>query len=450
VNEPQQTGLPIRRPQNTILRLALVLGGLLLGCPPGVLRADNLDLALLDHGEELVQECQTKGYKVVGTLKFRVHIGNAGKGKTEPLGRGEPLASNLADRLENLLVINTGPKYPLKVIHAAGKAAGNRDIRVNLGKPATLFNGPYELAWGTERVRTADAFFTGEVVLADDLRTAKVHLDCLDKTAKLIRRLSSFTVDVDRSILADAGLPFHLDPVARQLGSPDKLDRAAILSAQNLRKGGTGGATREPDLVHVTVYPLNAGRLGEKALLPRKGNQPALLPFPPGGQSIGLRVENPGPNRVGVFLKVAGRSTKGEQIDEGNRCSRWIIEPGKEKSITGYLLKPEREKAPLLTIRRTTESDVIPAVDDLIEWCVYVPAAEEQPRPTISLRGLDETERRRSNGTLERLQTHLLRRAGIKRNVKRSVETDDVPVVPGEEILQKAVFAEYCRIRFSD
>jgi hypothetical protein len=450
VDEPQST-LPEGRAQNTTLHLALVLGGLFVSCCSGEARADNLDQALYEQGPLLIQDCQTKNHQNVGTLKFRVQIGNSAPSGPNPLGRGEPLASNLADRLENLLVIfNHGLKTPLQIIRSAGKVAGQKDLNANTRSPAALkklFEGIYPLAWGGARV-SAHAFFTGEVILSEDLQTARVAIVCLDKGSPSPRPVTAFTVKLDRSILADVGLPFHLDSKARQSRPPDLFDQAAIASALALRKkAGSVPATREPELVQVTVL---ANKVDSPPFLlrPRSESQPALLPLPKVGEKISLRLKNPGPGRVGVFLKVSGRSTRGEQIDEGTRCSRWILDPGKETTVSGYLgFNP-----PLpFMIRSAAPSNVMPAVEDLIEWCVYAagPGEEETPRPTISLRGLDENERKRSSTwSLEVLQGRLQRRAGLPRGVKRSVEADVPQVIPGEEALQKAVFAEYRRLRF--
>src|SRR4051812_34683679 len=103
------TGGQTMRTLGTPFRLAAVATLLFfLGAP---LRADNLDLQLVQVGPRLLKQCRDKGYRNVGTLKFRVQIGNTpAPGTSGPLegglpvvppGVGEPLSSNLADRLEN-------------------------------------------------------------------------------------------------------------------------------------------------------------------------------------------------------------------------------------------------------------------------------------------------------------------------------------------------------------
>src|SRR4051794_26637872 len=90
--------------QHTVRALA-ILTTLTVALGSGAARADNIDLKLLGQGPRLIQECKERGYQRVGTLKFRVKV----PGQSD-LFATEPLCSNLADRLENLLVLSIDPK----------------------------------------------------------------------------------------------------------------------------------------------------------------------------------------------------------------------------------------------------------------------------------------------------------------------------------------------------
>src|SRR5262245_54579516 len=62
-------------------------------------RADNLDKALLEHRKALVQKCVKAGWKIVGVAKFTVKLPG------DKLGSRDPLSCNLADRVENALIL---------------------------------------------------------------------------------------------------------------------------------------------------------------------------------------------------------------------------------------------------------------------------------------------------------------------------------------------------------
>src|SRR5262245_5631051 len=111
--------------------------------PPA--RADNLDAALVKQAPALFMHCfQKQRYKNVGTLRFRVQLPG-----TKPAFDVEPLCSNLADRLENLLVLAGEPGRAPGVIHAATAAALARAPEAAYSTAAgrkLLFAGTYPLA----------------------------------------------------------------------------------------------------------------------------------------------------------------------------------------------------------------------------------------------------------------------------------------------------------------
>src|SRR5262249_13206672 len=123
-------------------------------------RADSLDRKLLEVGPQLIKHCRDKGCKTVGTLKFQVKLG-PGPARLDV----EPLCSNLADRVENLLGLPGGPdeRTALGVLHSAGPAAALRDARATYATAEgrkELLAGSYPLAWGGKKA-SPDAFLTG-------------------------------------------------------------------------------------------------------------------------------------------------------------------------------------------------------------------------------------------------------------------------------------------------
>src|SRR5262245_20072035 len=115
-------------------------------------RADVLDAALLKHGNKIVKGCTDAGHKVVGVVRFQVRVPGVGPNI-------EPLSSNLASRVENLLVL-ADEKKQLKVIRGIGAQAGLRGLETK--SISALFPYKYGLAWGKERLKP-DAVLYGSV-----------------------------------------------------------------------------------------------------------------------------------------------------------------------------------------------------------------------------------------------------------------------------------------------
>src|SRR4051812_30831772 len=85
------------KPGATFLALTLAWAG------SGAARADNLDQKLLEHAPKIVEALHAKGYKNVGVLRFRAHLGH----KADSFKVGA-INGNLVQRLENALIINLG------------------------------------------------------------------------------------------------------------------------------------------------------------------------------------------------------------------------------------------------------------------------------------------------------------------------------------------------------
>jgi hypothetical protein len=411
-------------------------------------RADNLDLKLLDHANGLVRECRERGWRNVGTIKFQAKL--EGQPTAPPL---EPLASNLADRLENLLVIASEvdrlpePKREerpeLNIIRAAGEAAAAKDAHAGVltlrGRKA-LFEYPYPLAWGNTKV-SADAFLTGEVEFAADLRTVRVRIDCFDRSG-VVKKLLAFQVEADRSLLSDAGLAFQLERTARRTKGPAGLDQAAVAAAVTRLKEPPSSPKFRSEFVQVgvvvdgKVQPTEPTRCG------------GAVPAPRIGRSVTVRLKNLTAQRLGVLLKVGGRNSVGEGIDEGVRSRRWLLEPEKEYTIRGYRLGDGvGGLRPFKLPSGTPRAELIPDTGEVIEIQVFLLAEPEEKSKKVSLRGLSAAERSGSGAwSFRELQSRLVRRCGLRKVTARTVEPDEtIPSIQDE--LSGAMFAEYRRIR---
>jgi hypothetical protein len=415
--------------------LALTLLAVLLAGPA---RADNLDRKLADLGEKLLAHCRAGGYKSVGTLKFRVKLG-----KSAPSLAVEPLCSNMAERLETLLIASNEPKKPVAVLHAAGLVASEKDLRSTYRSAEgrkKLFGYSYPLAWGEDR-RKADAFFTGQVDIPPDLKRARVTIECFD-AKKAPAKVLSFDVDVDRGILADAGLYFALEARDLKTATPVKLDQQAVAcAAKKLAEGITSSHLPAAALVECqVVLGGKAAAVRPSRTLPGEGTVPAPAP----GQSLALKVKNLTKQRVGLVLKFGGSNTIDEENEEGLRARKWMLAPGKVYTITSYHSLDGKKTWPF-RVAPVVASELAPALGDLIEVAAFVAGEKEDKRADISLRGFSKREwRTLDKRKLADLRDRLRDRVGISEF--RLVRP---PGPPDKEMarLPNPTFLEYRRVR---
>jgi hypothetical protein len=435
------TTRPRPRPPTTRRLAALAV---LLALAPAA-RADNLDLKLIEYGPRLIELCREKGYKNVGVLKFRL-----GVGKRTPALTADPLCSNLAERVENLLVIANNTKQPVGVLRAAGESAAARDLKATHETAAgrkKLFTYSYPLAWGGRRA-SADAFLAGAVEVAGDFQSALVTIESF--TAKAApAKLLSFKVQTDRALLADAGLPFTLERREKLARDSAEVDRLAVKCAHTLRRVG-GLSASAPVLVKLSV-------LVDGKEQPARGSPgvagESLVARPRPGARLGLRVKNVAGQPIGVVLKVGGRNTLGAQVDEPGRCRMWLLEPDEERTIKGYHLGEKFEDLRPLKAPDAAARGPLASPADLIEVAAFVSAAKPDPRPRVSLRGLSPPERAEVQALkLEVLQLRLRRRGGLKVRLlvgRREIvpeEPQAVRLTP--YTLANAALVEYRRVRF--
>jgi hypothetical protein len=414
---------------------------------PGRGKADNIDLALLEAGPKLLAQIRKQKYKRVGVLKFRVRLG-----KQASRLDIEPVCGNMADRLENLLVLLLEREKDLGVLHAASRAAADRDSRATYATREgrkKLLAGAYPLAWGNARERP-DAFLTGRVLFEPDLRNATVVLEAFDSSLTM-RVLDRLRVRVDRGMLADAGLGFSLpQAVWAKAKTTAELDEAASAQARSLLEKNT---RRRARLIDLGVYLKDDGQ--RVASDPRTPGGGLVRASDEGG--LTLRVRTNSPKQVGLVLKVSGRSAFKRQSDEMARCQKWIFPPGAEPLVVrGYLLEVQGRKWTPFSGRGRAAlapaASLAPAVGGAIEAGVFVTGRCSDESKGVSFRGLPPEERGKKLLTFASLQSALMRRCGVK--VKAStvarqvVAAQPVPPQPiGGVRLDNPILVEYTRIR---
>jgi hypothetical protein len=330
-------------------------------------RAANLDKALLDNAPDLLVALKKAEVKTVGVLPFSVKRG------TRPASfDAAPLSAGLPGRLENALILRQTNQEAraMKVVRdAAGTAAKARvgAWTKNEDSFKKLFATKYELAWGDSKL-PADAFLTGEVRLTGDMKTAEVVVNYVKadswKDGKpAMTELGKFKVKTDRSLLRDAGYNAVVSralirkPAAR--ATAEDLDNDAIEQVTEEEKGTKPAPdVKEPEShapESVAGLKLEIEYDGVKQdVKAEAGGEGAKQPTytvaaPKPGQKVVLYLTRvaEGENKLGLVLRVNGRSTWEQQDMAPMNCRKWILDAksiGKREDFKGYYRESEDGK----------------------------------------------------------------------------------------------------------
>lgn len=329
MNQHTRTGLKGRAGWLLLTAAVLALG-------PSLARADNLDRELVKKAPEILAHLQKQGYKNVGVLKFMVK-----KGKSDLSFNSGALNHNLATRLENALILAVDPEKPVGIIRDATAAAAIADPKHTHLTPegrSSLFKISYTLAWGNQKV-AADAFLSGIVALSPDMKETSVHFVIFDRKSAKLEDLKNATIKVstDRSILADSGQSFVLSK--RSMTKRDGFDEEATANSASL-DGTTPTPTPTPGTsIFDTYLKLDIKYDGQvQTLTPdsASGGEFKMAANPKEGQKVEFVLNNTSGQRLGVVVKVNGRSTFNQQEDEDERCALWVLEPGASATLRGF------------------------------------------------------------------------------------------------------------------
>jgi len=437
----------------------LTLATGLLALLPGLARADKLDKKLNETAPEIVNYVKDKGYKNVGVLKFRAQRGN------QPAGFSTgPINGNLAERLENLLVIHSGDdKGPMfGVIHDAGQAAQQQKVgswSTSAAERNNLFEKTYPLAWGTSKVK-ADAFLTGKVATTGDLKKTTVTIQAFSKGSPTPVKVAEFTVDTDASMVRDMGYSFAL--TARQRSSLVKsrdaegelvLEQANKQQPQpqpqpqpkteDTKTDDPPPVVLKPQKPQVTASPDNLAGIevkvksGDDTVEIKQAGSEFQLECPAKGKPIAILLTNKTDKKLGVVLKVAGMSTIGQEKDESVLCRKWVIPAGKTYTVRGFYLAPDYAK--YLPFTALDGDAAIKAKADLGDKAQFVQVdvfdnvegdKEDKLISKASARGLPRVKDRSARATYPELRNELLKQAGLKK--ARSKDGESI-IVPADE-----------------
>jgi len=360
-------------------------------------RADNIDVGLIKKAPEILKYLKDKKYKNVGVLRFQLK-----KGGGKATYAAGPINRNVADRLENVLLMEIDPNNPVGVIRDASAVAAKNApkkhwVEGDAAQRATLFGYTYPLAWETDKVKP-DAFLHGIVKLSEDMRTTTVLVACFDGKSDDEHTVCKFDVKTDRTILADSGQSYVLSRgIVKKRGVEtdngkktkdgknldDLLNEDAVNSAKDrdqkkVGNGGNGGnkpsALANEYLDFEVFYDDQSQPITGD---PNEGGELRINP-PRTGQTVEFRMKKKTQDDIGVVLFVNGTSTLEYMRDPPEKCRRWIFPAdGQSYWIRGYVDEND--------VR--TPFKIVGAGDDLIkneladrlgliEACVFLKGSE--------------------------------------------------------------------------
>jgi hypothetical protein len=308
------------------------------------LRADVIDDALRDEAPRVMKFIKDHGYHTIGVLKFAVKKGRA----PASLNTGT-LNSRIARSLEHALILLNDPNKPIDIVLDASKAAAAHSrgatFRSATGRRG-LLEQQYPVAWGQSH-KQSDAFITGEVVVATDMKTLSLVIAAFDrrKPDALAEVLKTKELPMSRNVLAGIGQSYLLPRGISHRGPGDG-DQAAANDAASRDKTGANPTSDSDDPVKLqilyddgpvslTTDPANPGELKI-----RRNN----AVDPKEGQKVKFTIANTTQDTVGVVLAIDGKSTLfAEDLTskQPGDCTKWILGPGQSYTIEGFYMSED-------------------------------------------------------------------------------------------------------------
>jgi len=356
-------------------------------------RADHLDEALIKQSKKIMEDLRTHDYKQVAILKFKVERPDGTITYDAGLING-----NLANRLENALILANDLDQPIGITRNAGLTAAKAAAAKTIGQPTTadgresMFKLEYPLAWGTDKVKV-DAFLTGVVKLSADMKEIEVTVQAFDKKKPAdLRTVAKLTAPADRSILSDLGQSFL---VKRSINNSDETqDKEAIDSAASLDKQKPKTVnvnnTAVSELVELKVFydgipvdfSANPSSFGAVKLAEPRENQ-----------KVHFALKNKSEKRVAVALRVNGRNTTVEDEEnlQPNEYTKWVIPAGQECIVEGFYSadgKSFKLFAVLSDDATAREAALNPALRGLIQMDVFVEGSKREDKNLFSSRNI--------------------------------------------------------------
>jgi hypothetical protein len=316
---------------------------------------DNLDAALVKEAPKILKKLRDHKYANVGVLKFLV----AQDGGT-PRDNVGPLNRTLADRLEVALILAMDEKDSgLGIIIGAGEAVARShkvaDHRTPEGRAKLFTVGKdlqeslFKVPWKSDEKIMPDAFLTGEVRVSKDRTKSEVRVLLFDKDkpAAEPEEVTTFTAVNDPRTVTDLGLPYKARGGINPFKPPDdpsqllvKVDPAAPRPeddrdalqkrAEEQKKLLTKESPVELEILYGKEVQLVHTDPGDSY----RSNVLLRVDTPKKGQEVTFRLTNKKQEKVGVVLRINGRSTIFNEEQDAAACHKWILSPKGEKGCS--------------------------------------------------------------------------------------------------------------------
>ena len=313
-------------------------------------RADDavsIDRALKQRAPEIKKYLLDHSYKNVGVLKF---LASASDGKPrDDLGA---FNRTLADRLEVALVLSLDADDEDKIsilTHASDvvKNSGD-DHRTEAGRAAFFADHPLAIrrAWVLPKQSEsapADAFLTGEAVLARDCKTVTLSIQIFGRDdPKTLHTIGKeFTAAVDPRTLTECDVSYAHHKGAKENWDDTPTDQVTKLDVVTPTFPGahalppdkeTDRQQQWKNLLKQSPVKLEI-RYNGKLVTINEGT----VPTPGLNDKVTFTLENTDPETTyGVVLKINGDSTIDKQTLPPLDCYKWVLAPGKKITINGY------------------------------------------------------------------------------------------------------------------
>jgi hypothetical protein len=365
------------------------------GMAPARAQADVIDDALREEAPKIMKYIKDHGYHTVGVLKFVVKKGN----QPVSLNAGT-LNTKIARSLEHALILLNDPSKPIDIIKDASKAAAGQSRSATFRSPKGrrgLLDHTYPLAWGPQH-KHPDAFLTGEVLVAKDMKTLTLVIAAFDrkKPDTLAEVLQVKNLPVNRDILAGIGQSFVLPRKLSHHGARD-LDEAASTDAAANDKTGASPASDADDPVKLQIFyddqlvNLDADPTSPGELKVRRNT----AKDPKEGQKVKFVIANTTQDTVGVVLAIDGKSTLfAEDLanKQAGECTKWMLGPGQTYTIEGFYMSEDgKELHPfkVLSDDDSAKVDLAPEQKGVFSMFVFRPGGSTSNSESLNVSAAD-------------------------------------------------------------
>lgn len=403
------------RPIAGILAVCSALAlGTLLTQPASAAEDKSFSRQLLNASAEIMEHLQSKGYKNVAVLKFRV-LKRPAKSPSDSVGTLNMFAAN---RLEVALTLaNPNNKADqIGIVRNASAVAAEIPgaSHTTADGRARLFADKYEIAWGDQKNVKPDAFLTGLIIVEENLTDMTVGILGFDQQSSNLELISKFNAEVTPSLMEEMSESFVLrgafdggstkiarnDPV-----KPTTPQKSSEEVKEEIKKETIEAAKKVKaqeasfplvDKASPIDFQVFYDGVPQSLDLQRSGGE-ALLAEPQPRQHVTFLLSRSAAakGRLGVVIKVNGENTLFRQKLPAEQCMKWILEPdGKPIKITGFQLTDQSSERFLVLTPEESVSQLVNYGEDVgtISLVVFREETDEIPTDLPPLEELDTAE----------------------------------------------------------